>query len=374
MIGRLIQGKINARIGSGKAIILTGPRQTGKTTLIRYILDKKEYLFLNGDDITAKNLLENSNTYSLKQLIGKYKFVFIDEAQRIRNIGLILKLIIDQMPDVQVFVTGSSSFELGNQMNEPLTGRKWEYNLFPISWSEYEESVGLLSGEQSLDSRLIYGMYPDVINNLGDEAEILKTLSSSYLYKDILAISGIKKPDALEKLVQALAYQIGNEVSYNELAQLIGIDKNTVGQYIDVLEKAFVIFKLPSFSRNLRNEIKKNQKIYFFDNGIRNAIIGNFSSFQNRQDNGSLWENFVVSELYKHISYSSHTKKMYFWRTSQKQEIDVVITDGELINAYEIKLNSKARVNFPKTFINAYNPRTHIINKVNFRNFILSEG
>lgn len=370
MIERILRQKIENRIGSGKAIILTGPRQVGKTTLINEILEGTNFLFLNGDDIVVRNILENSNTYSIKQLLGEHHILFIDEAQRIKNIGLTLKIIIDQMPRVQIFVTGSSSIELGNEINEPLTGRKWEYHLYPVSWKEYEAFAGLLTGEQSLETRLVFGMYPDVINHVGDEIEILKTLTSSYLYKDILAISGIKKPQALEKLVQALAFQVGSEVSYNELAQLIGIDKNTVSQYIDVLEKAFVIFRLPSFSRNLRNEIKKNHKIYFYDNGIRNAITGDFAGLQNRSDKGAIWENFIVSEMYKNISYTSHTRKMYFWRTSQKQEIDVIITDGELTEAFEIKLNPKAKVKFPKTFINEYKPHTHVINKLNFRDFI----
>lgn len=260
----------------------------GKTTLFNKLLRDKEYLFLNGDDPTVRKLLSNPNLEELKNIIGNYNTVFLDEAQRIKNIGLTLKLITDQLKSVQLLVSGSSALELNNQTQEPLTGRKWEYQLYPISWAEFESNVGYLKAEQQLELRIIHGMYPDVINNLGEEKEVLKQLTDSYLYKDILNYGGIRKPEVLEKLLRGLAFQIRSEVSYNELSQLLGIDKKTVATYTDLLCQAFVIFKLPSFSKNLRNEIETNQKIYFYDTGVRNMIIGNLNPLEDRPDKGNL--------------------------------------------------------------------------------------
>lgn len=370
MINRVLYPKINQKIGSGKAIVLIGPRQVGKTTLIYKVLENKNFLFLDGDDSTVRNLLTNPNTEQLKRIIGKHTILFIDEAQRIENIGLTLKIITDQFKNVQLLVSGSSAFELSNETNEPLTGRKWEYQLYPISWTEFEEDKGFLKASQQLEMRLIYGMYPDVINNVGDEVEVLKNLVNSYLYKDILAFSNIRKPEVLEKLLQALAFQVGSEVSYNELAQLINIDKNTVNKYIDILIQGYVIFKLPSFSRNLRNEIKFNQKIYFYDTGVRNMIIGNFNSLDNRNDVGAIWENFLISERLKKLSYENSLAKSYFWRTKQQQEIDYVEVVANEVIGYEFKWNPKAKVKKHKKFIETYNSKIKIIHQENFRDFL----
>jgi len=370
MINRVLQPKIIAKLGKGKAIILVGPRQVGKTTLIESILEKQQYLFLDGDDPTVRNLLANPNTEQLKSIIGKNNIVFIDEAQRIENIGITLKLIADQFKKVQLLVSGSSAFELNNKINEPLTGRKWEFQLFPISWKEFEDNIGFVKATQQLEMRLLYGMYPDVINHTSDAFDVLKELANSYLYKDILAFSSIRKPEILEKLLQALALQMGSEVSYNELSQLLGIDKNTVSNYIDILERAFVIFKLKSFSRNLRNEIKTNQKIYFYDNGIRNMIIGNFNVLALRQDKGALWENFLISERLKKNHYENSLAKSYFWRTVQQQEIDYVEEVAGKITAYEIKWNVNAKVKTHKLFSETYEAKTEIINQENFRTFL----
>jgi predicted AAA+ superfamily ATPase len=370
MISRDLASNLKDKLHKGKVIVLIGPRQVGKTTLIHSLLANNSYLFLDGDDTTVVEILSNANTETLKSIIGKYKYVFIDEAQRIPNIGLKLKIMVDQLKDVQVIVSGSSAFDINNATQEPLTGRKFEYHLFPISWNEFENNVGYIKAQQQLELRLLYGMYPDVINNFGDEYEILKNLVSSYLYKDILALAGIRKSEVLEKILQALAMQVGSEVSYNEIAQLVGVDKNTVNNYIDLLEKSFVVFRLNSFSKNLRNEIKANKKIYFYDNGVRNMIIGNFNSLEFRQDKGALWENFLVSERIKLLSYSQSRAKPYFWRTTTQQEIDYIETNADAMAAFEFKWSPTKKAKLPKSFTEAYKPFFLLVNKENFREFL----
>ena len=370
MILRTLENIIQKKINTGKAIVVVGARQVGKTTLIKKVLEKNDYLFLDADDPTTRNLLSNPNTEQLRTIIANNKYIFLDEAQRIKGIGLTLKIITDQFKDVQLLVSGSSSFDLGNALNEPLTGRKWEYEMFPISWEEYETKIGFIKSEQQIENRLLYGFYPEVINNQGQERETLKNLVNSYLYRDILAFSEIRKPEVLEKLLQALAIQIGSEVNYNELSQIVGINKITVQKYIEILEKGYIIFRLNSFSRNIRNEIKQNRKIYFYDNGIRNMIIGNFNSLNLRQDKGALWENFLVSERRKQNLYKDTFSKMYFWRTKQQQEIDFVEDVNGEISAYEFKWKNK-KTKFPQKFIETYNARTLVVDRNNFRNFVI---
>ena len=350
--------------------MLIGPRQVGKTTLINALLADKTYLFLDGDDHSVSELLSNANTEQLRSIIGNYKYIFIDEAQRIPNIGLKLKIIVDQIRDVQVIVSGSSAFDINNITQEPLTGRKFEYQLFPVSWNEFEQNVGYVKAHQQLELRMLYGMYPDVINNFSNEYEILKNLVSSYLYKDILALAGIRKSDVLEKILQALALQIGSEVSYNEIAQLVGVDKNTVNTYIDLLEKSFVVFRLNSFSKNIRNEIKANKKIYFYDTGVRNMVIGNFNALALRQDKGALWENFMMAERMKFLAYSQSLAKPFFWRTTTQQEVDYIETNADTVSAFEFKWASTKKAKLPKSFIEAYNPSFRVVNQENFRDFL----
>lgn len=371
MIPRILFKNIKAKVGKGKAIIIIGPRQVGKTTLILNELEGIDYQFFNGDDPTVRNILDTPNTAQIKSLIGNNKVVFIDEAQRINGIGLTLKIITDQFKDVQLWISGSSAFDLSQELNEPLTGRKWEYNLFPISWEELENHEGYLVAEQQLENRLVYGFYPDVINHPGSEVEVLKNLVDSYLYKDILAYADIRKPELLEKLVQALALQVGSEVNYNELAQLIGVDRNTVERYIDILEKGFVVFKLRSYSTNIRNEIKKSRKIYFYDNGLRNTIIGNFNPIDLRQDKGALWENFLVAERLKQNAYKMTLAKPYFWRTTQQQEVDYVEDKAQKIYGFEFKWNPKKKAKLPKTFTQKYKAESMIVNRENFREFVM---
>lgn len=372
MFTRQLQKNIEKRLDSSKAIIMLGPRQVGKTTLIKSIIKDKTFLFLDGDDPTVRKTLADINTEQLRSLLGNQTLLYIDEAQRIDNIGLTLKIIIDQLKDVQVLVTGSSAFELNNQIQETLTGRKWQFELFPFSWQELEDEVGYLKAQQQLETRLVYGFYPEVLTSLGDEQDILKEITNSYLFKDILALTGIRKPEVLEKLLRALALQIGSEVSYNELAQTVGVDKNTINTYIELLIQSYVVFKLPSFSKNLRNEIKNNQKIYFYDVGIRNAVIGNFSPLVLRQDIGYLWENFLLAERMKQLKYAKSNATMYFWRTRQQQEIDYLEVASDQITAFEFKYNPKAKAKIPKTFTRTYETEVQIITTQNFRDFVLA--
>jgi len=369
MFDRTIENTIKEKINGGKAIVVVGARQVGKTTLLNDILKDKDYLFLDADDPSTRSLLQSPTTEQIRTFIGDYKYIFLDEAQRIPGIGLTLKIITDQFKKVQLFVSGSSSFDIGNELNEPLTGRKWEYELFPISWEEYEDKIGLIKSEQQIENRLLYGLYPEVINNQGKERETLKNLVNSYLYRDILVFSDIRKPEVLEKLLQALALQLGSEVNYNELSGLIGINKITVQKYIDILEKGYIVFRLNSFSRNIRNEIKQNRKIYFYDNGIRNMIIGNFSQLDLRVDKGALWENFLVSERRKQNLYKDTFAKMYFWRTKQQQEIDLVEESNGQITGFEFKWKSK-KTKFPQNFIETYKAQGLVIDRNNFREFV----
>lgn len=370
MYTRSLSDLISGKIGSGKAIILIGPRQVGKTTLIKQLIENQSHLFLDGDDPTVRALLSSPNTEQLKSIIGQNRLLFIDEAQRINGIGITLKIITDQFKEVQLLISGSSSFDLSNELNEPLTGRKWEYELFPISWEEYEKHHGFLISEQMLENRLLFGFYPDVLNNPGEEKEVLKNLVNSYLYRDILAFSDIRKPEVLEKLVQAVALQVGSEVNYNELAQTVGVDKNTISKYIDILQKGYVLFKLGSYSNNIRTEIKTNKKIYFYDNGVRNMVLGNFASLDLRQDKGALWENFLISERMKQNIYKNSLAKMYFWRTKQQQEVDLVeVKDGK-ISGFEFKWINKRKSKLPKTFLETYKANGKVIDKNNFREFV----
>lgn len=374
MFDRTLSDIVKSKIGRGKAIMIIGPRQVGKTTLILDFLENENYKFFDGDDPTVRQLLNEPNTEQLRGLIGDSKIVFVDEAQRINGIGLTLKIITDQFKDVQLWISGSSSFTLAHQLNESLTGRKWKYELLPVSWEEFEQKVGCLKAEQQLETRLIYGFYPDVLNNPGEEREILKNLVESYLYRDVLSYAEIRKPEVLEKLVRALAFQVGNEVNYNELADLVGVDKNTVQRYINILEKGYVIYRLNSFSTNLRNEIKTSKKIYFYDNGIRNMIIGNFDPLGARQDKDGLWENFLLAERMKQNLYKMTLAKTYFWRTKQQQEVDYMEEIAGKIHGYEFKFSAKKNAHLPQTFVEKYNATEKVINRENFREFVKISG
>ena len=373
MIERILKKVVQNNFLKGKGIIITGPRQSGKTTLLQMIRNELNYksIFLNCDEPDTREVLTNVTSTQLKELIGNAEFVFIDEAQRVKNIGITLKLIIDQIPDKQLIVTGSSSLELANVINEPLTGRKFEYLLLPLSKQELVNFNGKIEEKRLLEERLIFGMYPDVILKKEDRVEILKTLTDSYLYKDIFSFQDVRKPELINLLLEALALQIGSEVSYYELSRLLGVDFSTIIRYISLLEKCFVIFRLRSFSRNLRNELKKSRKIYFYDNGVRNALINNLNPLKLRSDTGALWENFLMSERIKYNNFNKIYAKMYFWRTKHKQEIDLLEEKEGKLFAYEFKWNPNKKFKFTPSFINAYpDSERSIITKENYLDFI----
>ncbi len=372
MITRFIEQQINKHLFKGKAILIFGARQVGKTTLVNNIIkDKGNSMILNGDEADIRELLYNTTSGRIKSFIGNNKIVVIDEAQRIPDIGITLKLITDQLKNVQLIATGSSAFELASKINEPLTGRKYEFSLFPFSFEEMVSNSNLIEEIRYIKHRLVFGYYPEIATKIGEEIKLLKMLASSYLYKDLLSMEQVKKPVLLEKILKALALQIGNEVSYYELGEIVGADKETVEKYIDLLEKTYIIFKLNAFSRNIRNEIKKGKKIYFYDNGIRNAVIGNYNIIENRSDIGALWENFIISERIKYLHNHDIDVNSYFWRTTQQQEIDYIEEKENRLSAYEIKWNPRKSKKIPKSFSNAY-PKSEfeIINKNNFYKFI----
>lgn len=350
------------RLFKGKAFIIFGPRQTGKTTFVEQLLAEvnKKTLYLNGDDADVRESLSEPNVAQLRLLLADYEILFIDEAQRINEVGLLIKMVVDQFKEVQVIATGSSAFELSGKINEPLTGRKYEMMLLPLSYGELVGDTGFLNEERSLEQRLIYGSYPEIINDPINAEEHLKLLADSYLYKDLFALEDIKKPLLFEKIVKALALQIGSEVNFSELAQLVKADQKTIEKYIDLLEKAFVVFVLPSFSGNVRNEIKKNKKIYFYDTGIVNAITRNFNALSNRSDVGALFENYMIAERKKYLQQHQLDAKQFFWRTTQQQEIDYIEQSSNklLVAEFKWKENSKAKISL--TFTKAY-PQAEIL-------------
>lgn len=373
MISRILQKTVETRMFRGKAIIIVGPRQVGKTTLLRTLQTTEEHKIVNWncDEPDVRQKLTNPTSTQLRSEIGSADLILIDEAQRVQNIGLTLKLLIDNFPEKQVVVTGSSALDLSNSINEPLTGRKYEYVLYPLSAEELIAHFGAQDEKRLLERRLLYGCYPDVINNPGEEREILTNIAGSYLYKDIFAFQDVRKPEIIEQLLQVLALQIGNEVSFNELGGMLGLNSLTVQRYMDLLEKSYVIFHLRSFSRNVRTELKKSRKVYFYDNGVRNALIGDFKPLNLRQDTGALWENYIISERIKHNAYHHFYGKSYFWRTQQQQEIDYIEDVDGVLHAYEFKWNPERKVLLTDTFAKNYPDHTFsVINPDNYRDFI----
>ena len=373
MVNRLITSTIKQKFFRGKAIIVVGPRQVGKTTLLKMLANEydRKVLVWNCDEPDVRRKLTDPTSTMLGNETAGYDIVFIDEAQRVQNIGITLKLLIDNYPEKQVVVTGSSAIELSNSINEPLTGRKYEYVLFPFSVEELVKENGIQEERRLLERRLIYGAYPEVVNNPGEERETLTNLVSSYLYKDIFAFQDVRKPEIIEQLLQALALQVGSEVSFNELGRLLGLNSVTVQRYIDLLEKSYVIFHLRSFSRNVRSELKKSRKFYFCDNGVRNALIGDYKPLALRTDTGALWENYLISERMKHNAYNAFYGKSYFWRTQQQQEVDYIEDYDGVLHAYEFKWSGTKQPRLTDTFMKNYPDHTFkVVNRDNYLDFI----
>lgn len=355
-ISRIIEEDVSRKFFKGKVIVVYGPRQSGKTTLIKELLREMAVspVFLNGDDDLDVHYFDTVTASRWTQLMGEKKVVFIDEGQKIQNLGRAVKLLVDSRDDVQVVITGSSSFTLANSVEEPLTGRKFEYRLFPLSYAELAKHFGFLEESKKLELRLIYGSYPEVVTNEDGVKETLKMLADSYLYRDLMQYEGIRKPAVLEKLLRAVALQVGSEVSYNELAGLIGVSRTLVESYLKILEQAFIIFPLASYSNNLRNEIKKGVKYYFWDNGIRNAVLNDFTPVPQRNDIGALWENYAISERMKKNAYGRADGLPYFWRTTDQMEVDYLEVCGSKIKAFEFKWNPKKKSRVTKAFTNRY--------------------
>lgn len=376
MIQRLLKNLIEKRLYRDKAIIVIGPRQVGKTTLLQMLVSDTEHKVLvwNCDEPDVRRKLTEPTSTELKAEIGEATMILIDEAQRVKNIGITLKLLIDNYPEKQVIVTGSSAIEMSNSINEPLTGRKYEYVMYPFSCEELINEFGSQEERRMLERRLIYGSYPEVVNNAGEERGTLTELVGSYLYKDIFSFQDVRKPEIIEQLLQALALQVGSEVSYNELGRLLGMNSATVQRYIDLLEKSYVVFHLRSFSRNVRSELKKSRKIYFYDNGVRNALIGDYKPLALRTDTGALWENYVIAERLKHNAYNIFYGKSYFWRTQQQQEIDYIEDIDGMLHAYEFKWNENKHPRLTDTFAKGYPNHTFtIVSPENYQSFVKGE-
>ena len=372
-ISRQIKSNIINDSFKGKIITILGARQVGKSTLIKQLdFNNKKIIWFDGENADVNILFENPNSERLKQIIGQAEIVVFDEAQKIQNIGSILKLFADYHKNIQVIASGSSAFELKNELNEPLTGRKYEYNLYPLSFYEMVQHTSLLQEIRQLPQRLIYGYYPEIVTHIEDSQRLLKFLSDSYLYKDIFLFKGIKKPEKMLDLLKLLAWQIGSEINYNELSNTLKIDNQTIESYISLLEMTYVIYKLPSYHTNQRNEIKKSKKIYFTDLGIRNALINDFRPIELREDKGHLFENFMVNELIKQNNYKRVFANFYFWRNNDQKEIDLIIEKNNKLTAIEFKWNENKKVSLTKSFKNIYpNHEFFVINKNNFFEFII---
>ncbi len=374
MIKRIIEDKIFNRLAANKVMLIFGPRRVGKTVLIRQLIDRFQgkHLLLNGEDMDSLTLLESKSISNYKRLLDGIDLLAIDEAQNIPEIGQKLKLIVDEVPGIKVMASGSSSFDLQNKAGEPLVGRSTQFHLFPFSQAELSQKENMLEIKQNLEDRLVYGSYPEVVNitDYTQKKDYLRDIVNAYLLKDILSIDGLKNSKKMIELLRLVAFQMGNEVSYDELAKQLGLSRNTVEKYLDLLAKVFVIYRLGSYSRNLRKEISKAGKWYFYDNGIRNALIGNYNPIALRDDIGQLWESYLISERIKQSNYSSNNKLFYFWRTYDGQEIDLIEESEGNINAFEFKWGTKIP-KVPHAFSTNYpNSNYQVINRDNYLEFI----
>ncbi|MCE7863721.1 MAG: ATP-binding protein [Bacteroidetes bacterium CHB5] len=375
---RILTKLIQKALVPGKAVVLLGARRTGKTYLVNQLIEsvgKSKCLLLNGEDMLVQQQLSQRSVTNYKQLVAGYKYLIIDEAQKLPEAGLILKLMVDELKELRILATGSSMFDLNNKLGEPLTGRKTEFRLFPLAQIEYAQYEDALTRQRLLDEKLIFGCYPEVSNlrTTKQKQDYLRELTSAYLYKDILALENLRNADKIFNLLKLVAWQVGHEVSLEELGRNLQMSKNTVERYLDLLTKVFILFKLEGYSRNLRKEIVKTKRWYFHDNGIRNAIVANFAAFTQREDTGLLWENYLASERLKVQHYQRIHANNYFWRTHDRQEIDWVEERTGKLFGYEFKLTNN-KVKAPKAWREAYpDAKFTVVNKENFEQFVFKK-
>ena len=376
MITRLLQPRISQQLqDGGKVVVIYGARQVGKTTLVQRVLADLPYrtLAINADEVRYAETLSSRDLRRLRDLVAGYDLLFLDEAQRIPEIGVNLKLLVDHLPDLRIVVTGSSSLDLASRIQAPLTGRAWVHTLYPIAVSELARNFNPFELDELLEDRLVMGSYPEVftIQRAADRREYLQNLAASYLFKDVLEIGGVRHSQKLRNLLRLLAYQVGGEVSYTELGGQLQMSKDTVASYIDLLEQSFVIFRLGGFSRNLRKEVTRQDKIYFWDLGVRNVVIGNLRPLAERNDVGALWENFVIAERLKRLRYSQTPANLYFWRTYTGAEIDIVEERGGELHTYECKWGV-SRGRMPASFIDAYPGASYaVISRQHYREYLI---
>lgn len=367
---------ISSHLQQGKVLIIYGARQVGKTTLVKSFLEQSglSYQFYTGDDLSFSSDFSKCELQKIKQIVTGIDLLVIDEAQKIENVGTALKLVVDHFPDKYVIVTGSSSFDLANSTEEPLTGRKNIITLFPISLKEIHQTTTPYELDKQIENFLIYGSYPEVVTteNIRQKENRITEIKNSYLIKDILEFQRLKRPHVILDLLKLIAFQIGNQVSTVELGKQLGLDKKTVQRYLDLLEKSFVLVPLSGFSRNLRKEVSKMKMYYFMDLGIRNAVIANFNTLNLRNDVGQLWENYMLIERMKRNAYQNRSVNYYYWRTYDQKEIDLIEESGGILNGFEFKFNPKSKVKSPEEWLNSYkNAEFNIISQENYQEFLL---
>jgi predicted AAA+ superfamily ATPase len=372
LIQRTLFAGIQSFLPTDKAILIQGSRQVGKTTLIEQLTERyQRILWINGDDIIDREDWSDIGREALLRQVTPYDCIVVDEAQRIHNIGLTIKLIIDAKLNKAVFISGSSSLNLNSTITEPLTGRKWSFELFPFAYGEVEAELGVREAHRRLTELLVRGGYPEVFTATTRSERRLREIASSYLYKDVLEYGNIKKPDVLVKLLRALAYQVGSTASIHELSKLVRVDAKTVDRYIGLLEDSYVLFRLPPLSTNPRKELSTSRKIYFYDNGIRNVLIDDLRAYDGRNDRGALWENYVIAEFKKVIAYAGRGGQLFFWRSRNGAEVDLVLRVNGQYFAYEIKANPKKHGRFPASFLEGYTPEaTATVHPENFKELL----
>jgi predicted AAA+ superfamily ATPase len=376
MVKRLLEDRIHDKLKANKAVLIFGARRVGKTVLIQQITKsfQGKCLILNGEDFDTLSVLEPQTVANYKRLLDGVELLTIDEAQYIPDIGHKIKLMLDEIPGIKVLASGSSSFDLLNLTGEPLVGRSTQFHLFPFSQAEISQTENILQTRQNFEDRLVFGSYPEVIFLEGsqEKKDYLREIVNGYLLKDLLSVDGIKNSRKMLDLLRLISFQTGSEVSLDELSRQLGLSRNTIEKYLDLLSKVFIVYRLGGFSRNLRKEITKSSKWYFYDNGIRNALIGAFSPLSQRNDNGLLWENYLISERIKQTSYLGLDRSLYFWRTYDQQEIDLIEESENHLHAFEFKWGDK-EPKIPRAFSNNYPDAIHtVINRENYLDFILN--